>query len=248
MDIKRNFQLCIDKGNTYTKIAVFRNNTIVYEAVHETISEYDLSLITNKFDIEACILSDVGIRDEHLEGLLNEKFPTSLIFDDNVALPIVNGYETPSTLGKDRLAAVVGAVTMKPDSDILIVDAGTAITYDLVDAKGYYHGGNIAPGLAMRLRALHTVTGRLPLVKVEKCEFLLGNNTADALLAGAFNGIVFEIIGYFDALKIKYPELSFFLTGGDSNYFVSKLKSPIFAEKNLVLTGLNRILQFNVKK
>ena len=156
-------------------------------------------------------------------------------------------YETPETLGKDRLAAVVGASFLKPGKDILVIDAGTAITYDFINSKKQYLGGNIAPGINLRLRSLHEFTQRLPLVQVNSESPLLGVDTNSALVSGALYGIVFEIDGYISTLKIKYPQLSVFLTGGSTFYFDTKLKSPIFAEKNLVLIGLNRILQYNVQ-
>jgi type III pantothenate kinase len=162
-------------------------------------------------------------------------------------LPIRSSYQTPETLGKDRLAAVVGAAFLQPDMDILVIDAGTAVTYDCIDASGVYHGGNIAPGVEMRLKALHTFTQKLPLVKVNANVDFLGKDTQSAIQAGVLYGVVLEIDGYIERLMLKYPKLSVFLTGGSAVLFDNKLKSRIFADKNLVLTGLNRILQHNVK-
>lgn len=240
--------LCIDRGNTRTKVAVFDGDVLVSDYVCDVFTTSELEAVLHRFSITNSILSDVSVADEDLERALRQQTDNHIYLDHTVKLPVVNLYETPETLGKDRIAAVVGAVTLKPKSDILVVDAGTAITYDFVDANGVYHGGNIAPGIEMRLKSLHAFTGRLPLVSVNEIKQFPGKNTVDAMLSGAVFGSLFEIQGYFEALKIKYPELSIFLTGGDIKYFVSKLKSPIFAEKNLVLTGLNRILEFNVKK
>lgn len=240
--------LCIDRGNTRTKVAIFDGSLLVADRVYDIFTTTELEEVLHEFKIGASILSDVKVADEALGKYLQQYTEHYIYLDHTVKLPVENLYETPETLGKDRIAAVVGAVTLKPDSDILVVDAGTAITYDFVDAKGVYHGGNIAPGIEMRLKALHVFTGRLPMVSVNEIKQFPGKNTTDAMLSGSIYGALFEIEGYFEALRIKYPELSIFLTGGDIKYFVSKLKSPIFAEKNLVLTGLNRILQFNVKK
>jgi len=143
---------------------------------------------------------------------------------------------------------VVGASFLCPDCEILVIDAGTAITYDFIDSKKVYWGGNIAPGLDLRLRALHEFTQKLPLVSVKNETPFIGNSTDSAILSGVIYGIVFEIDGYINELKIKYPQLSTFLTGGSTFYFAAKLKNAIFAERNLVLIGLNRILQYNVQK
>ena len=160
-------------------------------------------------------------------------------------LPVENLYETPRTLGYDRMAAVVGAAERFPGRDILVIDAGTCITYEFVDAAGRYHGGNISPGLQMRFRALNHYTGRLPLVEAEGRLLPMGKDTETAIRAGVLKGIEYEMAGYIRAMKDKYPELLVFLTGGDEFSFDTNLKSIIFADRFLVLKGLNRILIYN---
>ena len=240
--------LCIDQGNSSTKVGVFDGNVLVEYFAIEELSEVEIEKLFERFSIDACIISSVTMKYDELLDILNKKNIFLVQLDHHTTVPIVNKYETPHTLGKDRLAAIVGAVYLEPETDLLIVDAGTAITYDLVDASGVYWGGNIAPGLSMRLRSLHEFTQKLPLVEPVVDIPLIGNSTNSALISGALHGIVFEIDGYINALKIKYPKLSVFLTGGSIFYFDTKLKSPIFAERNLVLVGLNRILQYNVQK
>jgi len=242
-----NYNLCIDCGNTRTKVGVFRGDALIFAEVYTFFGVSEFVNLQKRYSFSACIISNVAAKNEELETFIKKQLSFFIILNENTKLPVTNLYEQPETLGKDRIAAVVGAVSMKPESDILVVDAGTAITYDFVDANATYHGGNIAPGVRMRSKALHAFTERLPQVEPAENFDLLGKTTTSALLNGVMNGIVFEINGYFETLKFKYPELSIFLTGGDANYFVSKLKSPIFAEKYLVLMGLNRILQFNVK-
>lgn len=240
--------LCIDQGNSSTKVGVFDDNVLIDYFAIEELSEVEIEKLFERFSIDACIISSVTMKYDELLDILNKKNIFLVQLDHHTTVPIVNKYETPHTLGKDRLAAIVGAVYLEPETDLLIVDAGTAITYDLVDANGVYWGGNIAPGLSMRLRSLHEFTQKLPLVAPVVDSPLIGNSTNSALISGALHGIVFEIDGYINALKIKYPKLSVFLTGGSIFYFDTKLKSPIFAERNLVLIGLNRILQYNVQK
>jgi type III pantothenate kinase len=179
---------------------------------------------------------------------LNSKIHRLIELTHKTEIPVENKYSTPETLGKDRLAAIVGAAYLKPGSDILVIDAGTAITYDFIDSNRNFLGGNIAPGIDLRLRSLHEFTQKLPIVEPKTESPFLGDSTESAILSGALYGIVFEIDGYIDALKIKYPQLSTFLTGGSTFYFDTKLKNAIFAERNLVLIGLNRILQYNVQK
>ncbi|NDP19686.1 MAG: type III pantothenate kinase [Paludibacter sp.] len=238
--------LCIDQGNSSTKVGVFNQNNLIESFTFTTLNKNDISSLINKFDINACILSSVIIENEKLNIWLTKNTNHFINLSHNTPVPITNLYKTPESLGKDRLAAVIGASFLKPETDLLIIDAGTAITYDFIDSNNNYHGGNIAPGLDLRLRSLHEFTKKLPLVSVTTDQPFLGNDTNSALVSGAVYGIVFEIDGYINTLKIKYPQLSTFLTGGSIFYFDNKLKNAIFADKNLVLIGLNRILQYNV--
>ncbi len=193
------------------------------------------------------ILSTVIERDELLLALLKAKLATFFVLDEQMALPIQIGYETPHTLGKDRIAAVVGAQCLRPKRDVLVIDAGTAITYELLEASGLYVGGNISPGMTTRFRALHHFTQKLPLVSEPEEVPWVGVSTVSAIQAGVVNGIVLEMDGYITQLRQKYPDLLVFLTGGHSFYFERRLKNRIFADINLVLIGLNRILEYNVE-
>jgi type III pantothenate kinase len=240
--------LCIDQGNSSTKVGVFNQTELVETFIFEKFGKADVLTLTDRFFIDRCIISSVTSDNEEFIWFLETSFDYFIELSHKTAVPIENRYATPETLGKDRLAAVIGASFIKQNTDILIVDAGTAITYDFIDAQNIYHGGNIAPGLNLRLRALHEFTHKLPLVESKEESPLLGNSTDSAILSGAIYGIVFEMDGYINVLKIKYPQLSVFLTGGSTFYFDTKLKNAIFAERNLVLIGLNRILQYNVQK
>lgn len=240
--------LCIDQGNSSTKVGIFNQNELIESLHFEKIGLSEINKLFNQFSIDSCILSSVIIENEEFTEYLSKNTRCFIELTDKTPVPIENRYSTPETLGKDRLASVIGASFLKPESDLLVIDAGTAITYDFIDSNGVYSGGNIAPGLNIRLKSLHEFTQKLPLVKLSNESPFLGNDTNSAILSGALYGIVFEIDGYINTLKIKYPKLSTFLTGGSTFYFDTKLKSAIFAEKNLVLIGLNRILQYNVQK
>ncbi|MGL4492132.1 MAG: type III pantothenate kinase, partial [Tannerellaceae bacterium] len=157
-------------------------------------------------------------------------------------------YKTPNTLGRDRLAAVVGAHSIKPGHNLLVIDAGTAITYEFLNAEGCYMGGNISPGMKTRFKALNYYTQKLPLLNEDGDTPDLGDSTETAIRSGVVNGVVFEIDGYINSLRSKYSDLFVFLTGGHSFYFERRLKNSIFADINLVLIGLNTILDYNVEK
>ncbi|MDP4240350.1 MAG: type III pantothenate kinase [Bacteroidota bacterium] len=240
--------LCIDQGNSSTKVGIFSQNKLIDSFIYEQFGKNELSTLLTKFPIVHCIVSSVISDNKEVIGELTSKVQNLIELTHTTPVPIKNRYLTPESLGNDRLAAIVGAAYLKPDTDVLVIDAGTAITYDFIDAGQNYLGGNIAPGLNLRLRSLHEFTQKLPRVVPKTESRLLGNSTESAILSGALYGIVFEIDGYINALKIKYPQLSTFLTGGSTFYFDTKLKSAIFAERNLVLIGLNRILLYNVQK
>ena len=160
-------------------------------------------------------------------------------------MPIVNLYNTPKTLGLDRLAAVVGASIQYPGKNILVIDIGTCMTFDFIDSKRNYHGGNISPGVELRLKAMHHFTSSLPLVIRKNNMNILGKSTKEALQNGAFQGLKFEIEGFIKNLTNRTKSLTVILTGGDAVNFGETLESKIFVDPNLVLKGLNDILTYN---
>ena len=241
--------LIIEQGNTLTKIAFFEEGRLVSTYAYKNVM-FEPSLVEALLVQHPCangILSTVIERDELLLALLKAKLATFFVLDEQMALPIQIGYETPHTLGKDRIAAVVGAQCLRPKRDVLVIDAGTAITYELLEASGLYVGGNISPGMTTRFRALHHFTQKLPLVSEPEEVPWVGVSTVSAIQAGVVNGIVLEMDGYISLMRQKYPDLLVFLTGGHSFYFERRLKNRIFADINLVLIGLNRILEYNVE-
>jgi type III pantothenate kinase len=176
-----------------------------------------------------------------------------LVLDAALAVPIVKAYDTPQTLGADRVAAAVGATTVFPGQDCLVIDMGTCITADIVDRKHRFQGGIISPGLRMRLQAMSQFTARLPLIPVSELSIdnwpsVVGKNTKQAMSSGVLNGMLFEMDGIISRHREQYPDLKVVICGGDASIFESHLKPPIFAVPELVLRGLNRILEYNVKK
>ena len=239
--------LIIEQGNTSSKVAVYDAGRCKAYYMFKELTPEQVDPLFDQYPLQRGIFSTVIDEDPRLMDYLRGRLHPFLSLDSQLSLAIQVCYETPQTLGKDRLAAVVGAYSMYPDRNLLVIDAGTAITYELVEAGGIYRGGNISPGMTTRFRALHTFTKKLPLVAEEEQIPMIGTSTRSAIQAGVVNGIVYEMDGYIDALRAKYPDLLVFLTGGHSFYFESRLKNSIFADINLVLTGLNRILEYHVE-
>ncbi|MBQ2703535.1 MAG: type III pantothenate kinase [Alistipes sp.] len=241
--------LIVDIGNTATKIAVMdSNNTVVaYRRVEHFTAEMAAALLDEYPSIDKAIVASTGAEDERVWRVLRARVDYFLEFTSTTDVPLKNGYKTPETLGADRLAAAVGAQECYGRSNMLIVDFGTAITYDLV-TDGVFRGGNISLGVAARFRALHEYTERLPLCEPtdEKLEF--GRSTREAVEQGVMSGIEYETEGYIADFCKKYDNLCIIFTGGDAKNFANRIKNTIFADCNLTLIGLNRILEYNATK
>lgn len=240
-------KLIIDIGNTRTKIAVFDGGKIKTFSAFERLATEDLTEITSGQAISHCIISSVKDIDKTIIDFLKPAYYL-IILDATTPLPIKNLYETPETLGKDRIAAAVAACHLFPGCDVLVVDAGTAITYDLILGGKTYMGGGISPGLDMRFKALNVFTGKLPLISDISPAPLTGANTTDSIRSGVINGTVSEIEGIIGMYRQKYPSIEVILTGGNHYFFDKQLKIKTFAAPNLVLEGLNIILEYNIAK
>ncbi len=242
--------LIIDIGNTRTKLALFERQTgelidkFVFDTDCFTTSMID-EKIKNKNEISSVIVSSVKKDVEEIGDYWSSKGVLCIKLTHRLPLPIKNKYHTPETLGKDRIAAVVAANNIFRNDNVLVIDMGTAITFDFVNNTNQYEGGNISPGMRMRFKALHYFTGRLPELESSEEYCLLGKTTEQAIVSGVQNGIIHEVDGYISTLKEKYKDLKVILTGGDSIFFDKKLKNTIFAQPNLVEIGLNIILGYN---
>ena len=221
--------------------------------IYKSFSSSDVERLFDLYDITDSIISSVVDIEAAVVNTLHRRSQHFVLFDHNTPVPIINKYDTPQTLGQDRLAAAVGAKSLCPEENLLIIDAGSAITYDFVTDKGEYIGGNIAPGLKMRFTMLQRMTKKLPLVDAEENELipLFGTNTRDAIVAGVVRGVAYEVKGYMRTLKEKTPHFKTFVTGGHAAYILNNVrtsrneKREIQYERNLVLIGLNTILVFN---
>ena len=241
--------LVIDIGNSRTKIALFNEHDLMFNVPMDRFTANHAKMLKEEHpQLTRVILSSVKPSDEELKTWLTENFDVFIELDHETDLPIGNLYETPETLGKDRLAAAVGANELFPNQNLLVIDAGTAITYDLVSEKNQFLGGNISPGLEMRFKALNQFTGKLPLVSCDDDFGPFGRNTVEAIRSGVQNGMIYEIERTIDLFNRNYQNLQIIMTGGDSNFFDKKLNYSIFVHFNLTLIGLNRILEHNAKK
>ncbi len=241
--------LAIDIGNTLAKLAVIDDGQVVdFQKTEKIDSAFVEKILEENPEIEAAIIVSTGEYETAWEQMLEKRMKRFIRFGAETPIPIENGYATPQTLGLDRLAAAVAANALYPNSNVLIVDFGTAITVDFVSAEGRFLGGNISPGAATRFRALHHFTKRLPLCELDEDSVrLLGNSTQTAIESGVVNGIVYEIEGYIRDLQQRYNNLRIIFTGGESDFFAKRLKNTIFATYDLVAYGLNRILEYNAK-
>ena len=249
--------LCIDQGNSRTKVALMTDEgKMLNHFIYKQFASAEVERLFDLYDITDSIISSVVNIEAAVVNTLNRRSQHFVLFDHNTPVPIINRYDTPQTLGQDRLAAAVGAKSLCPNENLLIIDAGSAITYDFVTAEGEYIGGNIAPGLKMRFTMLQRMTTKLPLVEAEENELILlfGKNTRDAIAAGVIRGVAYEVKGYMRTLNEKMPHFCTFLTGGNAPYILNNVRSSrtekreLRYEKHLVLTGLNTILVYNKMK
>ena len=238
--------LIIDIGNTSAKLAVFQNNkTIVSRCIQVSKLVLEIDKLLLEFSqISQGIISCVGILPLKDIKLIQKKI--SLIFlNHDLKLPFKIQYETPKTLGSDRLALVAAACSQYDSKNVLIIDAGSCITYDFLDSNKNYLGGAIAPGIKMRYNSLSHFTSNLPLLTKKITQNLIGNSTNSCIHSGVIKGVLHEIEGAVSDYQSKYPDLTVILTGGDTDFLCKQLKISIFANSDFLLEGLNFLLETN---
>ncbi|MDK2978205.1 MAG: type pantothenate kinase [Bacteroidales bacterium] len=240
--------LTIDIGNSRNKFAVFRRGEILEVFHFNTLNTNIIQDISQKYpEIKHVILSTVREVETSFVTFLQSEFNDYIELTEKTKIPIENLYQTKDTLGKDRLASVIGANNIFPNTNVLVIDAGTALTFDFINQQNQYLGGTISPGLEMRFRALHDYTNRLPLQEKNNNYQLIADNTKEAIISGVQHSLIFEIDSYINTFKTKFNHLKVILTGGDAIFFDKKLKNPIFVNLNLNFIGLNKILEYNIK-
>ncbi|MFT6716487.1 MAG: type III pantothenate kinase [Saprospiraceae bacterium] len=240
--------LAIDAGNTQLKMAVFKNDRLE----ESTVIAYENSDFDSKLkhwlskDIQTIGL--VSVKEYNLtEKIISFSKSNVSLVDMTFNFPFKINYTSPETLGIDRIVACAGAYALnKQQGSLLVIDAGTCITYDVVNDKKQHEGGAISPGITIRSKSLNRYTAKLPPVEITQKEIdTIGKNTKEAITSGILNGVQYEAQGFIQHIKLKYPDLKVFLTGGDAFFFEDALKSSIFAEENLVLIGINELMKIN---
>ena len=236
--------LCIDIGNSLIKIAVIDNDQVLFKDVVTKLYVSKIKKIRSEYSFEKVGVTASGKLPQRMIHHLQKNYHL-FILNDSAKLPIDIKYKTPKTLGRDRIAGVVGAQVLFPNQNNCVIDIGTCITYDVILQNKEYIGGNIAPGVELRLRSMNDYTAALPLVSRGGLEGLLGLSTEEALQNGATIGTLLEIESFIERIKNSYEEINVTLTGGDADFFAEKINSEIFVNRNLVLIGLNEIMNFN---
>ena len=240
--------LIIDVGNTYVKFAIYNQGKLNEKVIGE-LNDFEnmvLEVIKDNPQIDQAIVSSVGrLSDAHLKSLKDKLRVLEL--SHSLKLPFKNLYATPKTLGVDRIALVSASVEQFPDRNVLIIDAGTCITYDFINTKNEYLGGAISPGIRLRYRTLNNLTANLPLLETEMPQDILGDSTENSIHSGVVFGVLKEIDGVIDDYVKEYSDLTVILTGGDTKFLSNQLKNSIFANSNFLLEGLNFILEYNTK-
>ena len=238
--------LIIDIGNTSTKLAVFQRDKVL---IAKTVEGFSLvieveNLLKQFTEIKRGFVSSVGFLSEDELKTLEKRLPMTVL-NSTLKLPFKVHYKTPNSLGADRLALMAAAATQYSGKNVLVIDAGSCITYDFIDSKKNYLGGAIAPGIQMRYKSLGDFTSSLPTLQKIVPKSSIGNSTQDSIHSGVINGVLYEIEGTVNEYQNKYPDLTVILTGGDADFLCKQLKISIFANSDFLLEGLNFLLEYN---
>ncbi|MEY4929538.1 MAG: hypothetical protein RI909_262 [Bacteroidota bacterium] len=236
--------LVVDAGNTRIKVGLFKDRELIEKKSFLTLKELEDFIKTTP--AKNMLVSSVNHDSANILSWSTSS-GKKISLSSSLALPVQVAYQTPHTLGVDRLAAVCGAQDFFPNQNCLIIDAGTCINYEFLDDQGVYYGGAISPGISMRFEAMHTFTARLPLVSAKSEINLIGNTTETCLQSGVMNGVLEEVKGFIQQYQALYPNLKVIMCGGDYPFFENRLKPAIFVAPELVLFGLNRILRYHVE-
>jgi type III pantothenate kinase len=239
--------LTIDVGNTRIKGAVFEEASALEYFVFEPleIEKNILNILKKYHQVRYLVVASVGLIEKKIFLAFEKQVKIHFVSHDDL-FPFNNQYETPKTLGIDRMVLAAGATIQYPKCNRLVIDAGTCVTYDFIDENDNYLGGAIAPGLRLRYESLHAFTAKLPLLKVADISEMIGRSTAGSIHSGVINGLVYEIDGFIDEYKTLASKFIIILTGGDTEFLAKRLKNTIFANSNFLLESLNRTFQYKI--
>lgn len=252
--------LIFDIGNSRVKAAVIEAGAISELLYATSLQELDIDDLCRRYQFDGAVASVVGAKPDFASILPAELFERFHLMTCHSKMPVRIDYNTPHTLGMDRVAAAVGAQLHQPRHNLLVVDAGSCITVDFLAAEGVWRGGAIMPGLQMRYKAMHEHTAALPLLSLEMHrrrpenesdgttieQPITGSDTEMSMRVGVETASVLEIEGFIRRYQQRYGEIKLFLTGGDALFFANHINFPNFAISNLVLEGLDKVLEMNM--
>jgi len=238
--------LAIDFGNTKTKYFLFSDEEIIGKGnFYNNLNIKEIEEVCEKNEIDAIIYANVS---KYNYNDLKKISKAKLVFEvnENLKLPFKNRYKTRVTLGPDRIGLVCGAIKKYPDTNVLVIDLGSCITYDFITSNKIYKGGAITPGFNMRYKSLNEYTGKLPMIDFNVPKRYNGDSTFESIHSGIYYGILDEIRGRINYYEKKFDTIKVIITGGDSNKLSKRLKNRIFADSNFIGEGLFYLLEFNL--
>ena len=240
--------LTLDVGNTNVKVAVFKQFNLIDKFIFQKNNfQNNFQIIFEKYPNHSkVVMSSVSMLDKNDKVWLKKR---KEIFEINAEseFPFINKYITPKTLGTDRQVLASGAVLQYPNQNVLIIDAGTCVTYDFVTNQKEYLGGAISPGLRLRYKTLNDYTSKLPFLENEMPENFIGNSTNWSIHSGVVNGLCYEIEGFISEFSVNYKQLTIILTGGDAIFLANRLKNTIFADENFLLRSLQQLYTYSLQ-
>lgn len=236
--------LVLDVGNSLLKIALFEKSELIQKFKFSENYKRNIEDLISNYKVTHSIISNVGRIDDSIINILKDS-TNLLLVSNQLKIPFKNLYKSKNTLGQDRLALVSAAAFNFPNENVLIVDVGSCITYDFKNNNNEYLGGGISPGISMRFKSLNTFTSNLPLIDFDSIYQLIGNNTKNSITSGVVNGTISEINGIIQQYREEFKNIRIILTGGDSNFLLKRIKNTIFADRNFLLIGLNKLLEDN---
>jgi len=236
--------LTVDVGNSFIKMAVFQGDDVISFIRQDQLEAEDLIHLIEKYKIQGISYSASGDDNPEVISFL-KKHDKTVFLEHDTPMPIEIMYETPHTLGRDRIAAVLGAQHMFPKENVLVIDFGTCVTMEVLTKEGHYLGGNISPGAQMRLDAMHHFTDRLPLVEINGDDDFIGRSTESAIRNGAVLGTILEVESFISRAKERFGDCEVVFTGGGAKYLIDKFEHTIHHEPMLLHRGLHEILKYN---
>jgi len=237
--------LAIDIGNSSVKLGVFEGSTKKYINSINKLSAENLAKLVETYGITSIIYSSVAGGSKILTDFSSSSGLELMRLNQDTEIPVKIEYSTPETLGSDRIAGIVAAYNKYGNNNVLVIDAGTAVTFDILLSEGIYKGGNISPGLSMRFQALNNYTDRLPLVIPDNKYDIIGTNTENAIRSGVQQGLIFEINEYIRTFEILFKGLRIVITGGDGLFLSGLINQKVDYSPDLVIEGLNYIVNYN---